>query len=51
MAYHTLVYLAKSLTDLGHNVIIDDATGNLRKWRDLAKGIPLGTSRSIRNVA
>ena len=36
MVYRALVYLAKTLTELGHNVIID-ATGNLRKWRELAR--------------
>jgi len=36
MVYRSLVYLAKMLTELGHNVIID-ATGNLRKWRQLAR--------------
>jgi adenylylsulfate kinase len=36
MVYRSLVYLSKILSDLGHNVIID-ATGNLRKWRDLAR--------------
>src|SRR4030065_2384999 len=36
IVYRTLVYLAKKLTELGHYVIID-ATGNLRRWRDLAR--------------
>lgn len=36
LVYRALVYTAKTLADLGHNVIID-ATGNLRKWRDLAR--------------
>lgn len=36
MVYRTIVYLAKNVVSLGHNVIID-ATGNLRKWRDLAR--------------
>jgi adenylylsulfate kinase len=36
IAYRSLVYLAKTISDLGHDVIID-ATGNLRKWRDLAR--------------
>jgi len=41
MVYRSLVYCAKRLSDLGHDVIID-ATGNLRKWRDLARTlIPL----------
>ena len=36
VAYRSLVYLAKTLSGLGHDVIID-ATGNLRRWRDLAR--------------
>jgi adenylylsulfate kinase len=36
--YRSLVFVAKTLTGLGHNVIID-ATGNLRKWRELARGL------------
>jgi len=36
IVYRALVYLAKTLTELGHSVIID-ATGNLRKWRELAR--------------
>ena len=36
MVYRSLVYLAKRITDLGHDVIID-ATANLRKWRELAR--------------
>lgn len=36
IVYRSLVYLAKIMTAHGHNVIID-ATGNLRKWRDLAR--------------
>lgn len=38
IVYRALVFLAKKLTDLGHHVVID-ATGNLRRWRDLARGI------------
>ena len=38
IVYRALVFLAKKLTELGHHVIID-ATGNLRRWRDLARGI------------
>jgi len=34
--YRALVYCAKKLSELGHNIIID-ATGNLRKWRELAR--------------
>ena len=36
IVYRCLVYLARTLTELGHSVIID-ATGNLRKWRELAR--------------
>ncbi len=38
LVYRSLVYLARVLTDVGHNVIID-ATGNRREWRDLARGL------------
>ena len=41
MVYRSLVFTARTLSDLGHDVIID-ATGNLRRWRELArKMIPL----------
>lgn len=36
MVYRSIVYAAKLLSELGHDVIID-ATGNRRKWRDLAR--------------
>jgi adenylylsulfate kinase len=36
IVYRAIVYLAKKLTESGHDVIID-ATGNLRRWRDLAR--------------
>jgi adenylylsulfate kinase len=36
MVYRSLVYLARILTEQGHDVIID-ATGNLRRWRELAR--------------
>jgi adenylylsulfate kinase len=36
LVYRSLVYIAKKLTELGHHVVID-ATGNLRKWRELAR--------------
>ncbi|MBI1811940.1 MAG: adenylyl-sulfate kinase [Nitrospirae bacterium] len=36
IVYRSLVYLAKIMTGRGHNVIID-ATGNLRRWRTLAR--------------
>ena len=38
IVYRSLVFLAKELTGLGHDVIID-ATGNLRKWRELARSL------------
>ncbi len=36
IVYRTLVYIAFKLTELDHDVIID-ATGNLRRWRELAR--------------
>jgi adenylylsulfate kinase len=36
IVYRALVYFAKKLTELGHDVIID-ATGNRRRWRELAR--------------
>jgi adenylylsulfate kinase len=36
IVYRAMVYLAGKLTEAGHGVIID-ATGNLRKWRELAR--------------
>lgn len=36
IVYRSIVYLAGKLTELGHDVIID-ATGSLRKWRELAR--------------
>jgi adenylylsulfate kinase len=36
LVYRSLVFLAAKTAELGHNVIID-ATGNMRKWRDLAR--------------
>ena len=36
MAYRCIVYTASCLVENGHSVIID-ATGNRRKWRDLAR--------------
>jgi adenylylsulfate kinase len=38
MVYRSIVYAAKVLSSSGHDVIID-ATGNLRRWRDLAREI------------
>jgi adenylylsulfate kinase len=34
--YRSLVFTAKALTELGHDVLID-ATGNMRTWRELAR--------------
>jgi adenylylsulfate kinase len=36
MVYRALVYISKTLTERGIDVIID-ATGNLRKWREFAR--------------
>ncbi len=36
LLYRSIVFLAKKMTESGHDVIID-ATGNLRKWRELAR--------------
>ncbi len=36
MVYRSIVYSAKVLSELGHDVIID-GTGNRRRWRDLAR--------------
>ena len=36
MVYRALVYISKTLTERGIDVIID-ATGNLRRWRDFAR--------------
>jgi adenylylsulfate kinase len=36
IVYRALVYIALKMTERGYNVIID-ATGNLRKWRELAR--------------
>lgn len=36
IVYRAIVFTAKTLAGLGHNVIID-ATGNLRRWRELAR--------------
>ncbi|MFA5353821.1 MAG: adenylyl-sulfate kinase [Thermodesulfovibrionales bacterium] len=36
LVYRSLVYTAKLLSELGHPVIID-ATGNMKRWRDLAR--------------
>lgn len=41
IVYRCLVLLATNLTEAGHNVIID-ATGNLRKWRELARSFIQG---------
>ncbi len=36
--YRVLVFTAKTLYELGHNVIID-ATGNRKSWRELARNL------------
>ncbi|MCL4537055.1 MAG: adenylyl-sulfate kinase [Nitrospirae bacterium] len=36
MVYRAIVYMAKTLSELNRNVIID-ATGNMRRWRELAR--------------
>lgn len=36
LVYRSIVYAAKILSELGHDVIID-ATGNMRIWRNLAR--------------
>lgn len=36
IVYRSLIYMAKILTELCHDVIID-ATGNMRRWRDFAR--------------
>jgi adenylylsulfate kinase len=36
--YRSLVFIARVLTESGHDVVID-ATGHKRSWRDLARGI------------
>jgi len=36
--YRSLVFTAKTLYELGHDVIID-ATGNLRRWREIARSL------------
>ena len=36
MMYRAMVYAAKTISGLGHDAAID-ATGNLRRWRELAR--------------
>lgn len=36
IVYRCIVYMARTLVEYGRSVVID-ATGNLRKWRDLAR--------------
>ncbi len=38
LVYRCIVYTAKTLAELGHDVIID-ATGNMRRWRELAREV------------
>lgn len=41
IVYRSLVFFARKLAELGHPVIID-ATGNRRRWRDLARQLVPG---------
>lgn len=41
IVYRCLVYVASVLVKSGHDVIID-ATGNMRRWRDLARSLIQG---------
>lgn len=41
--YRAIVYTAKKLYEMGHNVIID-ATGNRKEWRELARRLIPGFS-------
>jgi adenylylsulfate kinase len=38
LVYRCLVYTARTLAEYGHTVVID-ATGNLRRWRGLARSM------------
>lgn len=38
LVYRALIYTALKISELGHVVIID-ATGNLRRWREFAKSV------------
>ncbi len=38
IVYRAFVYVAKILTELGYDVILD-ATGNMRRWRELARSL------------
>lgn len=38
LVYRSIVFAAKTVSELGHPVIID-ATGNMRRWRELARGL------------
>jgi adenylylsulfate kinase len=38
IVYRAIIYVGWKLTELGHSVVID-ATGNLRKWRELARQV------------
>jgi len=38
IVYRCLIYTARTLVEQGHTVVID-ATGNLRRWRELARSM------------
>ncbi|NIW93051.1 MAG: adenylyl-sulfate kinase [Phycisphaerae bacterium] len=38
IVYRAIVFLSRSLSELGHDVALD-ATGNLRRWRELARSL------------
>jgi adenylylsulfate kinase len=38
IVYRCLVYMASTLVENGHSVVID-ATGNMRVWRDMARNL------------
>ncbi len=38
IVYRSIIFASKIIAELGHYVIID-ATGNLRRWRDLAREV------------
>ncbi|HTZ18653.1 MAG TPA: adenylyl-sulfate kinase [Dissulfurispiraceae bacterium] len=38
IVYRSIVFAAATIAELGHDVVID-ATGNMRRWRDLARKV------------
>ncbi len=43
IVYRAIIFTSRAIAELGHDVIID-ATGNLRRWRDLAREVLPGYS-------